>query len=1110
MTKDDDGDDDVTPLLFTSRNPSIMLNRNALGGNHGGPQDSTSTAAGYTACFHHAPAEWRRIVSRGEPWTDTTFPPERRSIEGPEQAAKAAPPASAPSAPPLCRCGQAARRAQVQKDTPNKGRAYFHCGSRRCGFFTWADGGAGGSGARRMGNFSWRRFPAFVLVSDFGFSATDLRQGGVGDCWFLSALAVVAERHDLVARLFAETAVTPSGCYCVRFFLDGAWTSVLVDDLLPCTSAPRRADQVFDTGLAFSRAANSQLWVCLLEKAYAKAHGSYRAISGGEIAEALLDLTGAPTFTLSFDDPGFDMGLLWARLLHFRAQGYPMGCATAADPSLREVGLCGSHAYSILECREVRRRAGGPPVRLVRIRNPHGEGEWSGEWSDASAAWSDELLAGMAGAGGEGLERTGVDDGTFWMDLTHFVMGFSLVDVCLAPRGWHARSFPNAFPPRGGCWRVCRDVYRVRTQEAGATLYLMGLQPTRRGAWCRADRKKSYRLGDIAIFVARLDANGHVAMVAGGALPGAAWRGRCIAVATLDDPTSEYLVVPFNLGGPPSAAETSAAQPFSVRFFSSAPLAVDVSAFHAASHGQAACATLHHGLEGLGQRAESVAEMPPPLVQRRVCGLSEAVQALTLECEGAVVCIAANRGRAAVTVEVCAKVKVMLVRGGDDGGLLANETEEAERSNAEERSKPKTRAEEGWGNRGGGGVRWPAKWRHFRAVATVPGNGDGRDAALSCPGGHQRLVMMLLPNGMQAEVGSITWSLVGHAGGGAGKDRRQPGSQASTSGEGGDEKGRGRSAQLHQSALADWLRPGIREKASSSAGIFAPVPLIENLWREMPRRERGRPADDDELAEALARSAHEGETGPRGLADADVEDAMLIAALAQSAREAQATRGGDDEDAVLARVLRQSHHGSEQMASWVQDEDTALAAAIAASAQEAGIADPSLQAAVSLMKPAVAASLPRDPLPSPAVARSGHACSRGEEGRSDSQSTAPCSMASEVIVLDADEDDDVGGKDSVSGNTDAAKPASLMDSDPILDLRSPEAGPRERGGAHTGSDPEGRTALMPPGGGNGSERAEIKAYTCGSLPTTGTESNGSGVRMLTPSELRAARLARFA
>ena len=54
------------------------------------------------------------------------------------------------------------------------------------------------------------------------------------------------------------------------------------------------ASKIFLQGLAFSRAANAQLWVCLLEKAYAKAHGSYRAISGGHIAEALLDLTGAP------------------------------------------------------------------------------------------------------------------------------------------------------------------------------------------------------------------------------------------------------------------------------------------------------------------------------------------------------------------------------------------------------------------------------------------------------------------------------------------------------------------------------------------------------------------------------------------------------------------------------------------------------------------------------------------------------------------------------------------------------------------------------------------------------------------------------------------------
>jgi calpain-15 len=90
----------------------------------------------------------------------------------------------------------------------------------------------------------WRRFepPRFKLAKrvDAGvptFAPSDVRQGAVGDCWLLSALAVVAERKDLVARVVGPAASHPAamrrGAFIVRLFLSGRWRGVAVDPHLP-------------------------------------------------------------------------------------------------------------------------------------------------------------------------------------------------------------------------------------------------------------------------------------------------------------------------------------------------------------------------------------------------------------------------------------------------------------------------------------------------------------------------------------------------------------------------------------------------------------------------------------------------------------------------------------------------------------------------------------------------------------------------------------------------------------------------------------------------------------------------------------------------------------
>jgi calpain-15 len=119
--------------------------------------------------------------------------------------------------------------------------------------------------------------------------ANHIKQGNLGDCYFLAGLAAICERPDRIYNLFLTQEENEQKYYSMKMLYKGKWMVIDVDEYIPFQgNAP-----------AFSKSIDSSLWVILLEKAWAKLYSSYKRIESGFPQETLHDLTGAPIYNIN-------------------------------------------------------------------------------------------------------------------------------------------------------------------------------------------------------------------------------------------------------------------------------------------------------------------------------------------------------------------------------------------------------------------------------------------------------------------------------------------------------------------------------------------------------------------------------------------------------------------------------------------------------------------------------------------------------------------------------------------------------------------------------------------------------------------------------------------
>ena len=271
---------------------------------------------------------------------------------------------------------------------------------------------------RRLDDFMNQSYKIF----EGKISPLDIRKGCLGDDGFLCALACLAEHPDLIKRIFVSNhSARTRGQYGVYLHTSGLREMIIIDDYIPCYP---------NGGPIFARGHGNDVWVMLLQKAYAKAVGGYEYLKNIPFLAAVKDLTGVPCLSIVMQDLNtknmIKNDTLWLRMKSDYRSGFLMSLSTATNNNnydndihndtrhRRNIDLrvrkmshsshqehfqapCSSlrHGYTYVILKIKESKMGD---RLVQLRNPWGDWncsngmEWIGKWSDDSPFWTEDVM----------------------------------------------------------------------------------------------------------------------------------------------------------------------------------------------------------------------------------------------------------------------------------------------------------------------------------------------------------------------------------------------------------------------------------------------------------------------------------------------------------------------------------------------------------------------------------------------------------------------------------------------------------------------------------------------------------------------------------------------
>jgi hypothetical protein len=162
-------------------------------------------------------------------------------------------------------------------------------------FFDGGNNETGSGMVSHSNKDSWHRISdggyfkdSYSLFGSEYIRPEDIRQGEIGNCWFLSSITALAEYPGRIESTFLNKELSAAGVYGIQMYALGVPVTVMVDDYLPLVGASGSRTRYSHVGT------DGSLWGPIMEKAFAKFHGNYARIVAGDPVAGVSTMNGSP------------------------------------------------------------------------------------------------------------------------------------------------------------------------------------------------------------------------------------------------------------------------------------------------------------------------------------------------------------------------------------------------------------------------------------------------------------------------------------------------------------------------------------------------------------------------------------------------------------------------------------------------------------------------------------------------------------------------------------------------------------------------------------------------------------------------------------------------